>query len=125
MKQAIKRLWIDALRSGEYEQGHRVLVLATAGVDRKYCCLGVLCQLAVNNRVPIDVTVEYSTVVGDDVLAYDGVRFNLPESVIEWAGLGSDNPSVSTMDGSGTTLADMNDNGASFNQIALEIEEHL
>jgi len=60
-------------------------------VDKKYCCLGVLCQLAVDSGVSIDVTVKYSAIVEDDVLAYDGARFNLPSSVIEWAGLGSDN----------------------------------
>lgn len=36
-----KPLWIDALRSGKYEQGH--LRLRTA--DDKYCCLGVVCDL--------------------------------------------------------------------------------
>ena len=40
MKPEIKQKWINALRSGEYEQGRKSLR------DRnKYCCLGVLCDL--------------------------------------------------------------------------------
>jgi hypothetical protein len=39
-KQALKQRWVEALRSGEYEQG--------AGALRngdKFCCLGVLCDI--------------------------------------------------------------------------------
>lgn len=35
------RLWIDALRSGEYEQGSGALQTR----DGKFCCLGVLCDV--------------------------------------------------------------------------------
>lgn len=34
----IKQKWLDALRSGQYEQGHGKLKTD----DGKYCCLGVL-----------------------------------------------------------------------------------
>lgn len=38
------REWVDALRSGKYEQGR----LALRSKDDKYCCLGVLCDVAKN-----------------------------------------------------------------------------
>lgn len=37
----IKAKWIDALRSGQYEQGQRALKTP----DGKFCCLGVLCDI--------------------------------------------------------------------------------
>lgn len=41
MKPAVKKRWIKALRSGEYEQGHGRLHTA----DGKFCCLGVLADI--------------------------------------------------------------------------------
>jgi hypothetical protein len=40
MRQALQKRWLEALRSGEYKQGRRVL----RKLDT-YCCLGVLCNL--------------------------------------------------------------------------------
>ena len=40
MKKSVKKLWLTALRSGEYRQGHDVL-----RANGKFCCLGVLCDL--------------------------------------------------------------------------------
>lgn len=37
MNKELKRKWVEALLSGEYEQGEAALV-----DDGKYCCLGVL-----------------------------------------------------------------------------------
>jgi hypothetical protein len=41
MNSEIKKAWVEALRSGEYEQGFGAL-----NITGKYCCLGVLCDLA-------------------------------------------------------------------------------
>lgn len=41
MKADLKAKWIEALRSGEYEQASGQLRL-----DGAYCCLGVLCEVA-------------------------------------------------------------------------------
>ena len=38
----IKKLWVKALRSGKYKQGRNALCHAG-----RYCCLGVLCDIAV------------------------------------------------------------------------------
>lgn len=40
MKRSIREKWLNALRSGEYKQGHENLRR-----DDTYCCLGVLCDL--------------------------------------------------------------------------------
>jgi hypothetical protein len=45
MDQDIKDKWLAALRSGEYVQGSGLL-RQTVGDTPKYCCLGVLCQVA-------------------------------------------------------------------------------
>ena len=45
MKRYWKKKWLAALRSGEYKQGRGVLRRRRRGVDR-YCCLGVLADLA-------------------------------------------------------------------------------
>lgn len=46
MNAEIKQKWIAALRSGEYEQGHRQLAVARkAEQPYLYCCLGVLCEV--------------------------------------------------------------------------------
>jgi len=69
--------WVDALKSGEYEQ--------TVGALRNewgYCCLGVACDVAIKNG--LNVIVE--EVEGEDV-SYDGSLAYLPESVSGWLGL--------------------------------------
>lgn len=42
MKQELKNKWVEALRSGDYQQGRSVL----RSHDDKFCCLGVLCDIA-------------------------------------------------------------------------------
>lgn len=44
MNPEVKALWLNALRSGEYQQGTGKLK-QTYGGDQRYCCLGVLCDL--------------------------------------------------------------------------------
>lgn len=40
MDKDIKAFWVDALRSGKYKQGKSFL-----SYDKKFCCLGVLCDV--------------------------------------------------------------------------------
>jgi hypothetical protein len=42
MNKEIADKWIEALRSGEYEQG-----IASLQSGGRFCCLGVLCDLAI------------------------------------------------------------------------------
>jgi hypothetical protein len=114
MKAKIKKLWLKALRSGEYNQAKGVLRTADA---TGYCCLGVLCDLhrkAMKKGKGWDQTV-YRQSNG-------GVP---PECVVAWAGLPAQNPDVTSANDDNDHLASLNDNGASFADIAAIIEEQL
>jgi len=105
MKPEIKKLWTDALRSGEYKQ--RALLLH---MNDRFCCLGVLCDLAIKQGLDVDMDRTQS-----NIFSYDGLDNVLPLSVIRWSGL----------DSNGESLAALNDGGASFSEIADVIEQHF
>jgi hypothetical protein len=44
----IKKLWINALRSGEYKQEHGCLMSEHSSGERAHCCLAVLTDLYIN-----------------------------------------------------------------------------
>lgn len=47
MNPEVKALWIEALRSGKYQQGQGALRrISDGGGPDQFCCLGVLCDLA-------------------------------------------------------------------------------
>lgn len=125
MKTEIKERWLEALRSGNYEQGRRVL----RSTDDHYCCLGVLCDLAAQEGV---VEARQSSETGlwhyVGAEAYDEWRFGssttLPKAVAVWAELDDNNPSVIAGD-EDRSLAGINDEGADFAEIADLIEEYL
>jgi hypothetical protein len=89
------------------------------GVER-FCCLGVLCELAVEAGVleradvpdSVDTVFEYGEAAAQDLL---------PDEVLYWAGLTSmANPTLGEFSAAG-----WNDNGSTFAEIADLIEEHL
>ena len=93
MAPEVKKLWLDALRSGEYIQGRgrlTAIVERGAGEDKEAnCCLGVLCELAVRagratrqERNGTCVIVYWSVGKVTDVNG----SF-LPDQVVAWAGL--------------------------------------
>lgn len=82
MNPEIKAQWIAALRSGEYQQGRGYLNSHTEEGD-KFCCLGVLCDLAVKAGVDVEVR-EHDFING---LSYNGGTSLLPNVVEEWAEL--------------------------------------
>lgn len=101
MKPEIKKLWVDALRSGKYKQGtHRLRD------GNKFCCLGVLCEISGKGYNPEDG--------------------GLPANVMRWAGLDTNTPSV-PLDGRNRQLYYINDNlkGYGFKRIANLIEKYL
>lgn len=121
MKQEIAKIWIEALRSGDYTQGRRHLKRAG-----RHCCLGVLCELAVQAKVI-------------DGLDRGGI---LPAEVREWAGMyqsdGTPRDFTYHTDDAGKThykngfgavgadhLASWNDKGATFAEIADAIEQNV
>ena len=111
MDQKIRSEWTSVLRSGEFEQGKDVLAR-----NGRYCCLGVLCELA--HRA--GVLEKKSSADSTGVVYYDGERYALPESVMLWAGLSTSDPIIH-----GTALSSWNDGGTRFPKIADLIEENL
>jgi hypothetical protein len=126
MKPEIKKLWVEALRSGEYVQGTQSLRTGEDG----FCCLGVLCDLA--KKAGIGEWKQKVKFFGDDgcrnglgfwVFEADGnsEKNYLPRPIVEWAGVRQASP---YMAGVGDKLANLNDNGCTFKQIASMIEEN-
>jgi len=48
MNKEIKKLWLEALRSGKYKQGRGQLHNPSENV---FCCLGVLCDIVDKNNI--------------------------------------------------------------------------
>ena len=117
MNPEVKAKWVEALRSGEFTQGKYALRSRWNG-EVTFCCLGVLCEIAVKEEV---------------VKKYNGDRGVLPRDVSSWAGI----PRYSNKTpGSSNTvqgyLANHNDgvpyhgiNSLTFGEIADWIEENL
>jgi hypothetical protein len=114
MDQKIKALWIDALRSGNYKQGETYL-----NADGKFCCLGVLCEIAIEQGVEVT-----KDVVTEDLTRYGGHYAGLPNEVRDWSGVSSLGDLPERV-GYHDSLASLNDNGYSFKKIANIIEEKL
>lgn len=82
MKEDIKRQWVEALRSGKYEQGAGALLR-----DGRYCCLGVLCDLAEKAGVIQRMKVDNLGRIHFGAHADLASAILLPETVAVWAGL--------------------------------------
>lgn len=110
MNREIGEKWIVAL--SKYPQTKRFL-----GHGDARCCLGVLCDMAVEAGViPPPIVERYGTHI------YAGHNSTLPEAVIRWAEMRSDN---GLYDRGDVSLAVINDSGATFAEIAVTIREHM
>ena len=113
MKPKIKKLWIEALTSGEYKQGRNMLRTPRGS----FCCLGVLCDL--HDKSKKRKKSNWSNMI------YLGNGLVLPQEVREWAGLPSRNPEIN-----GLAVAEINDGTATtkrrtFKTIAKLIDKYL
>lgn len=132
MDQEIKAQWVEALRSGEYHQGTGRLHHISGG-QSLYCCLGVLCELAIkagidvptNSRRECDCDNCKENPPVDFIVRYDGGDDFLPEIVRQWARLDAPNPAIPGRPAYKDTLSWMNDNGHDFTSIANIIEENF
>jgi hypothetical protein len=116
MNKRIGKIWIEALRSGEFSQVEEVLKSSHG-----HCCLGVLCELytketeqQVFNKLDDG---QYSRIDNSD-------DEDLPDFVRDWAGMKSNHgvlPEIHPFN----SLAEMNDDGIDFNEIANVIEEQM
>lgn len=116
MKVDIARQWADALRSGAYAQG-RGMLKSPGG---KFCCLGVLCELAV-----IEGVIPPAATWPDGSGLYAGSTMILPEEVQQWAGMASPDGVLNGGSNpySNDTLTKHNDSyGYNFWEIAEVIE---
>ena len=103
MNKEVKTKWVDALRSGDYEQ-----IIEELQSLEGYCCLGVLCRLAKEDGVDVDIL--------DDIIIGGDLEDQV--NVIDWSGL-KDNKIVQH-------LICLNDEEhANFEEIADYIEENL
>lgn len=119
MNPEIKQKWLEALRSDNYAQGTGWLKR-----DDCFCCLGVLCDLyskETGHKWEPSIIED-----GPDKFISEGQV--LPTIVREWAGLENCNPEVKTSDCNteqSTSIAELNDSGASFEDLAEIIKEQL
>lgn len=136
MKPEIKKLWIDALRSGEYQQTKRCLKNQNG-----MCCLGVLTDLYIKSEDnKLNFRWEALTYAPNGELVDRYIARNdkesswtdLPESIREWAGLDHRNPklgiNVASCENDGYTdnaRPKNNIKAKSFPEIADLIEENL
>lgn len=116
MNPEIKSQWLTALRSGDYVKGmsvlHRSTTDAEGNVIDRFCCLGVLCDLAVKAGViqrqligkPGRGLYDYLPNASDPY--GEGDRNYLPLEVRDWANLDSHSPKVVL---SPNTLSDAED----------------
>lgn len=112
MNQEVKKLWVDALRSGDYKQCKEQL----RDENNKFCCLGVLCNLHAIAHPTIAAQQENKT-------EYIGQKALPSQLVYHWAGLPVN--TCVTINGYIACLQNHNDDGRTFKQIAKAIEEQL
>jgi hypothetical protein len=121
MKPEVKEKWLQALRSGQYQQASAALCAVDRDGDHAFCCLGVLCEImGIERKDPWEFEED-----GPDTLdaiyrdpSWEDDHTGFPEDrwMEEVCGLRR---------GEARDVADMNDRGQSFNQIADYIEASL
>lgn len=119
------KLWVETLRKGEFPDGTRFEqargVLRDTENPNAYCCLGVACELFRQLGGKLTWLNEYET------------NFRVPELKNSFGGLSYNNPLNNWLGGVETagsyissfelsSLAEQNDHGATFSQIADIIE---
>lgn len=104
MKPEIKADWLNRLRSGEYAQGRGSLRTEgdpESGEPDRYCCLGILCEVAADAGIVKRTLAGYQASRSEEALTV------LPGRVALWAGLKSANPTIAG--DKQLTLAEHND----------------
>jgi len=115
-----RKQWVEALRSGKYQQGKGRLRNGD-----KFCCLGVACDISGLGQWIKDVYKDDEGIFhAHKGIAYrvDPISYThvLPYSVANWLGV---NTELADIYGDGkTSLSKANDDGYDFNEIADIIE---
>lgn len=109
MKRIVAKKWVEALRSGKYEQGTRYLKS-----ENKYCCLGVLCEIS---NISSFISNFYLSELPE---SYYGSRRDLPYEVGQWGDVKTPLGNIEEFD---ICLSEINDNEhGTFKEIADYIE---
>lgn len=113
----LQKTWLDALKSGEYHQTYTFLAKKTNRWG--YCCLGVACEVAIKEGIPLKVKKRgRRKCYGES--EEQGV---LPVELVEELHLRNDIGSFH-VNGNGGALTEMNDDGKTFKEIANFILKH-
>lgn len=122
MKAEVAKIWVDALRSGEYTQG-RAALKNVSKQGYEHCCLGVLCELYDKyNEEKLIRDTGYNLAKDKITCSFDMETELLPEKVREWAGLSNKRASFKS---GFESLVVCNDIGNSFETIANIIEQNV
>ena len=137
MNRDVATTWVAALRSGSYAQGQMFLTARQPDADApRHCCLGVLCELAVDAGVVAARWLD-SPIGTTRRRAYgaQGATQFLPREVLVWAGLDptrsspyvvTDDPALRRDVSRQVTFVDLNDDRRlTFDEIADVIETAL
>lgn len=112
--------WVKALRSGKYKQTkYQLCELASKGKPKGFCCLGVACELAIKDGVKLTIGVDEND---RSIRTYSDRASSLPNVVADWLGLNDDLGGFDLRIEEQDCLAELNDKGLSFKQIAKVIE---
>lgn len=141
MKSSIKKKWLSALESGLYDQIKGQLGAYVDGGKDKYCCLGVLCDVLLDDdKAPIELRERYEDIQDTDIV-FNYESALLPTDIVDYLGFEHTDPDFSLdldpdghyyddhdesyrepFDYRGTavelSLSGLNDTGFTFGQIA-------
>ena len=107
--------WVKLLRSGKYRQTIGKLC-DLHGVEPSYCCLGVACELYQQEVGRLSIEIE------EGIRCYNGEIDELPSCVSNWLGLKNSAGIMGAKNLGAKNLIFINDNGATFDEIADLIE---
>jgi len=98
METDVKNLWIEDLRNPANKQGCGRLTKLDELDVRYDCCLGRLCQLAIDSGVNVTVKTCEVSGLNRKYYVYDNTASTLPEIVVGWAGLNDYDPAITVSD---------------------------
>jgi hypothetical protein len=112
--------WIERLETTNEKQGKGLLCRVNDDNSKEYCCLGILCEVAKENDIAIEVGVYNGRVTYDHKTALP------PQEVLDWLGVpkGATNVLVRTDDNKEETASWLNDGCSySFPEIAASLRK--
>lgn len=113
MKKAMMEKWVKALESGQYQQGMEYL-----NMEGNYCCLGVLCEITNIPKSQDGVFTNYS---GSNCILTSTVqkKLDIKSDIGNFHGEEVKWPrGMKKFKTDASCLAELNDHGATFKQIA-------